>query len=189
MAKESKRSNWHSSQPGQVSAPLILDPVPGDILDKINTVCEKFEQMNGNRVQVCPRAGKSVKVDAKPEPSRRLGCDREDCLPCQSPGSIKGDCEKNSGTYKNTCQTCRLYGEKTTYKGETGRNAFPGGVEHQHGLPAKRVSRALCGSTAVSHPFPPNLQNTFTPVGARELTFERRLTFPTCHVSSDACHM
>ena len=100
MANQSKRSNWHSSQPGQVSSTLILDPVPGDILDELNTVCEKFEQMHGNRVEVCPRAGKSVKADAKPGPLRRLGCAREDCLHCQSPGSIKGGCEKNSGTYK-----------------------------------------------------------------------------------------
>ena len=74
MGKESKSSNWHSSQPGQVSAPLILDPVPGDMPDKMKTVCDKFELMHGSRVQVqVPRAGRSVKVDAKPEPLRRLG--------------------------------------------------------------------------------------------------------------------
>ena len=96
MAKESKRSDWHSFRPGQVSAPLILDPVPGDMLDQMKTVCAKFEKMHGIRVQVCPRTGKLVRVDAKSEPLRRLGCDRENCLTCQSPGSVKGDCEKSS---------------------------------------------------------------------------------------------
>jgi hypothetical protein len=142
LAKEDKRSNWHS-QPGQISAPLILDPVPGDMLDKLKTVCEKFEKDNGIKVKVCPRAGRSVKTDAKAEPLRKLGCDREDCLPCRSPGRTKGDCEKNSVTYKITCQTCLLDGKKTSYEGETGRNAFTRGVEHQQGLHSKSENSAL----------------------------------------------
>ena len=108
-------------------------------------MCAKFEETHGIRVQVCPRAGRSVKSDAKPEPLRKLGRETLDCLPCQSPGSRKGDCEKNSVTYIITCETCLLAGKKTTYEGETGRNAFTCGVEHQQGL-KQRSEKVLCGS-------------------------------------------
>ena len=151
LAKQNKRSNWHSKGSGLVSAPLIVDPVPGNMLDKMRSVCSKFEESHGIRVQVCPRAGKSVKLDAKPEPLRKLGCERQDCLPCQSSGSRKGDCEKNSITYTITCETCKLEGKKTTYEGETGRNAFSRGVELQQGLHQKSDQSALWKHCVLQH--------------------------------------
>ena len=143
MAKESKKSNWHSLKPGHVSAPLIVDLVPGGMLENIKKICTKFEESHGIKVQVCPRAGISVSTDAKPEPLKKLGCRREDCLPYQSPGRVKGDCEKNSETFKISCHTCLLAGRKITYKRETGKNAFTRWLVHQSGLQSKSENSAL----------------------------------------------
>ena len=143
LSKEGKKTSWHQTHPGQVSAPLIVDPVPGDLLQKLKSECEKFERAHGVRVQVCPKAGTSVKTDAKPDPLRKLGCGRVNCLPCSSTGTKKGDCEKNSVTYKITCLTCLQVGRKTTYEGETGRNAFTRGQEHQEGLRQKSEKSPL----------------------------------------------
>ena len=63
---------------------MIIDPVPGDLLQKTKSQCEKFEKAHGVKVQICPKAGCSVKSDAKPDPLRKVGCFREDCLPCKS---------------------------------------------------------------------------------------------------------
>ena len=71
MAKVGKKSNWHQAKPGQASAPLILDPIPGDMLEKMKTVRGKFEQTHGIRVLICKKAGSSVRRDAKPEPLRK----------------------------------------------------------------------------------------------------------------------
>ena len=101
MAKVGKKSNWHQANPGQASAPLFLDTIPGDMLEKMKTVCGKFEQTHGIRVLICQKALSSVKRDAKPEPLRKLGYNREECLPCKSADNSGGDCEKNSVTYKN----------------------------------------------------------------------------------------
>ena len=43
------------------------------------------------------------------------------------PEAGKGN-EKNSVTYTITCETCSQLGKKTTYEGETGRNAFSRGT-------------------------------------------------------------
>ena len=144
LAKELKKQTWHNSKnKSQVSAPLILDPVPGPMLEQMKIECAKFERVHGIQVQVCQRAGQSVRTDAKPEPLRKTGCEREDCLPCRSSGGRKGDCEKNSVTYMITCETCLEAGIKTTYEGETGRNAFCRGLEHKQGLKQKSEKSAL----------------------------------------------
>ena len=151
LAKVEKKSNWHQSKPGQVSAPLILDPVPGDMLEKMKTLCEQFQERHGIKVVICPRAGSSVRTDAKPDPLRKLGCNREECLPCKSADKSGGDCEKNSVTYKITCQTCLQAGRITTYEGETGRNAFTRGIEHQQGLRQKSEKSALWKHCVLEH--------------------------------------
>ena len=107
--------------------------------------------MHGISVKVCPRAGKLVKTDAKPEQLRKLGCDRLSCLPFQSSGNVKGDCEKNSVTYTITCETCSLSGKKTLYEWETGRNAFSRGVEHTQGLQQKSEKSALWKHCVLEH--------------------------------------
>ena len=53
-------------------------------------------------------------------------CERPKCFPCQSEKG--GNCWRESVTYDIFCKVC---GEKvSSYKGETGRNAFTRGGEH-----------------------------------------------------------
>ena len=150
LEKESKRQSWHKSK-DQVSAPLILDPVSGSMVEEMKAECEKFERMHGVRVRVCQRAGNSVRTDAKAEPLRKTGCEREQCLPCKTSGERKGDCEKNSVTYQIICETCLLAGKSTIYEGETGRNAFARGLEHQQGLRQKSEQSALWKHCILEH--------------------------------------
>ena len=49
----------------------------------------------------------------------------------------------NYETYKITCLTCLQVGKKNMYEGETGRNAFTQGQEHQQGLSAKSEKSPL----------------------------------------------
>ena len=81
----------------------------------------------------------------------KTGCEREQCLPCQSGGERKGDCEKNSITYQIICETCLLAGRSTIYEGETGRNAFARGLEHQQGLRQKSEQSALWKHCILEH--------------------------------------
>ena len=85
LAKVAKQQSWHKVE-GQISAPLILDPVPGPLMEKLKSECTKFERQHGIKVKICPRAGKSVTSDARPEPLRRDGCERLECMPCQTAG-------------------------------------------------------------------------------------------------------
>ena len=73
LAKVIKKTSWHQRK-DEVSAPLILDPVVGDMVQKMKAECQKFESLHGERVALIQRAGKSVRTDAKSEPLRTLGC-------------------------------------------------------------------------------------------------------------------
>ena len=149
VAKEAKRSAWHKVE-GKVSAPLILDPVPGNMVDRMREEVAKFEKVHGIHVPIIQRAGKSVRSDVKPEPLRKAGCGRLECLVCRS-GDKQGDCQKNSVTYKITCETCRLAGKQTSYEGETGRNAFARGLEHQQGLRQRSENSPLWKHVVLEH--------------------------------------
>ena len=57
--KEMKKKNWHKTSPNQISAPLILDPVAGEMTSEMKNVCKKFEDVTGFRVAVQTRAGRA----------------------------------------------------------------------------------------------------------------------------------
>ena len=94
MKKESRRESWHQAEPGQITAPLILDPTGGDLTQKLKALCEIFEKSTGLRVTVRERAGDSVKRGVKSEPMRGRSCGRDDWLCCSS--GKPGNCERNS---------------------------------------------------------------------------------------------
>ena len=132
LEKERKLVTWHKGEKGQISAPLIIDPTPGDLTSSIKQACRKFEEATNIRVAVKLRAGRSVKSDAKSEPLRRASCSREDCLCC---GKGKpGGCERNSVGYRITCASCQEAARAAVYEGESGRNAYSRGLEHQNDL-------------------------------------------------------
>ena len=56
---ELKRIHWHKIKPGQVSAPLILDPTVEEMSKEMKTF-EDLEKLTGQRVPVVERAGKAT---------------------------------------------------------------------------------------------------------------------------------
>ena len=101
---------------------FILDPVCGEMIERMKLEYKKFKKVPGTHVPVVQRAGKYVRTDVRPEPLRKTGCGRVDCLTCQHEDKKGGDCQKNSVTYQITCETCLLAGNSTSYEGETARN-------------------------------------------------------------------
>ena len=115
LEKERKVSTWHKKVEGQMSAPLIIKPTPGDLTSSMKVACRKFEEATNIRVAVKLRAGRSVKSEAKSEPLRRGDCAREDCLCCAQ--GKPGGCERNSVGYRITCASCQEAGKAAVYHG------------------------------------------------------------------------
>ena len=95
----------------------------------------------GMDVKVVERAGKSVKSDAKSEPLRDKSCGRATCMSCST--GNEGGCETNSIAYKIECQGCLAAGKSAEYEGESARNGFSRGLEHQDSLRNEREDSPL----------------------------------------------
>ena len=59
-------------------------------------------------------------------------CNRQDCFPCKSvePGETSF-CHKNNITYKIKCNECEKVGLHRSFEGETFKNAFLRGKQHE----------------------------------------------------------
>ena len=62
-----------------------------------------------------------------------------------------GKCEKNGVGYRIVCLTCQMDGLSTIYEGETARNAFTRGMEHQDALRLEDEENALWKYCLVQH--------------------------------------
>ena len=127
-----------------------MDP----LVERLETECKNFKNKFGIRVPVVLKAGQSVKRDAKAEPLREVGCQREECFPCQGAGEWdhkKGDCERNSVGYIIVCVTCQEAGRVTTYEGESGRNGYARGLEHLQGLRTRSIKSPLWKHCILEH--------------------------------------
>ena len=83
-------------------------------------------------MKACLRGGSRVSRMVKSYPLKRGGCGDDKCMVCCSGG--RGDCRKNGAGYRISCHECPLDGLVGDYEGETGRNAYSRGLEHQNGL-------------------------------------------------------
>lgn len=132
LDKEPKRESWYKKDGDQISAPLILSPTAGSLTSEMKAVCEKYKISTNIDVSIRTRAGQPLKLDPKSELFRRTGCRRADCLVCNS--GKPGQYERNSSGYRIMCEPCQENGKKAIYEGETGRNCYSRGLEHQDNL-------------------------------------------------------
>ena len=149
LEKEKKVVTWHQGRENQISAPLIIDPTAGDLTKRMKKTCSQFKEESEMRVAVRERAGRKMKADCKPEPLKQLNCGRETCLCCRS--GNPGRCEQNSSGYRISCDTCQLDGSQALYDGETGRNAYARGMEHQDGLKNENENNPLWKHCTLVH--------------------------------------
>ena len=114
----------------------------------MKAVCRDFEMVTGWRIPVVERAGKAMRSMAKAEPSKKKGCERDDCFPCTTGG---GNCERNGSGYRICCLGCLRAGRCTEYDGETGNNGYTRGKEQADGLRLESEENALWKHCMIEH--------------------------------------
>ena len=151
LDKESRRESWYKtdSSSTSITAPLIISPTAGDFTAKVRAVCSKYSKSTNIKVATRLRAGNPLKRDPKPEPFRRAGCLRDTCLVCSK--GEPGNCEQNSSGYRIKCIPCQTVGMKAIYEGETGRNPFTRGLEHQEDLKNEHEDSPLWKHCTLKH--------------------------------------
>ena len=149
ISKELKAATWHNGKQDQILAPLIIDPTAGKLTKGLKDIWNKFKESIGITVTVRERAGVSLGQDAKAEPLRKKSCGRQVCLCCAK--GKPGKCESNSIGYRIKCESCLGAGKFVHYEGETGRNAYSRGLEHQRDIKYKDEESPLWKHCLLEH--------------------------------------
>lgn len=123
-----KRKNWYRR--GGHESVLFIPATPRSELKKL--VEGEIRESNW-KIKVVERSGTKVKrVLQKNDPFKGERCDNTTCMICNT--TRKGNCRRNGITYKMTCKgDCGGF----EYKGETHKNGFSRGGEHQNELRGK----------------------------------------------------
>ena len=153
MYKLKKLKTWHNagSQAGMLAgAPLIVCPSTGGSVSKLmKEVCKQFSEEHKINVRLFERGGSKIGTNVKVDPLKLEVCGREDCFPCLSGGG--GDCSKSCTAYEIECQECKNDNIKAVYIGETGRNGYSRGLEHQDGLNKQKEDNPLWKHSLIQH--------------------------------------
>ena len=127
--KQKKKTNW--SNRGGFIAPIFVPPTPnGDLARELKDIAER-EAEAGVLFRIVETGGRSIKsMVQRSNPTSTLGCDMAACLPCRTGPGDGGNCRGSGVNYQVECQLCPP-GKKSIYHGETARNLFTRGGEHE----------------------------------------------------------
>ena len=146
MKKQNKKSSLskNGKTPGEIARPpLIISPLAGNSLTLLmKEVCRKF-------AKVLMRGGKKMSREIKSNPLRVGGCDRNVCMVCMTRG--RGDCSRSGAGYRILCVECQKLKLVTTYEGETARNPYSRGLEHQKSLENQKDASPLWKHCTIQH--------------------------------------
>ena len=123
--KKEKAVQWYT-QRGYESV-IVVPSSPGSVLQR-----RYQEEINRHdiKIRVVEKAGRSVKsMLQRSDPFKPRTCGRALCFICET--ERKGSCNKNRANYVITCVGCENSGKKGEYHGETSKNAYTRGRQHQ----------------------------------------------------------
>ena len=112
---------------GGYQSVIFVPSTPGSVLQ-----LRHQEEINWHCIKICvvEKAGRSVKSLLKlTDPFQSLTCGWVLRFICKT--QKKGLCDKNGVNYIITCMGCESVGQKREYNGETSKNAYKRGKQHQ----------------------------------------------------------
>ena len=144
--KRRKRNSWGTK--GGHIAPIIVPSTPnGELARRLRKVAEE-ESIPGLKFKVAERGGKTVGGQLqKTNPTGSSECQEVKCPVCQQPGGGSGRCRKSNITYKYVCNKC-----SATYIGETSRNLYTRGLEHQDKFEKRKPDSFMYNHQEERHP-------------------------------------
>ena len=153
--KAKKRYNW-STQGGYI-APIIVPATPnGELMKMLREVAE-LEKVDGMQFKILEKGGTRVKnILQKSNPLETPGCSDKQCLACSEERGKGGNCRRSNVNYSVGCQLCPQ-DNKSVYLGETSRNLYTRGKEHDDKLKKEAEDSFMHKHQANKHPGQPGM--------------------------------
>ena len=149
--RRAKRSNWFKKRgDGTINETVIFIPATPD--SELKKRYMKVIQASGVKDDVAELPGTDLKQSLQKSNIDKNRCGKQDCMVCAEGGDGKR-CRVEGVTYEIRCSDCR-----DVYEGETGRNAYTRGIEHNSLLDSKSKNSVLHTHTVTKHtntPTPP----------------------------------
>ena len=126
--KKQRKQRW-STNGGHI-APIFVPPTPnGELATKLREIANR-ESEAGVRFNVIETGGRTMKSQMQiSNPTATAGCESTDCIACSDGRGQGGNCRKSNINYEFECQLCPD-GAKSVYIGESSRNLYARGKEH-----------------------------------------------------------
>ena len=137
VEKQKKKHSWANS--GGYIAPIFVPPTPnGDLANELKQIAES-EAEAGVNFRIVETGGRSIKsMIQKSNPTGTSGCEDGDCLPCRTGKGSGGNCRCCGINSQVECQLCPP-DRKCLYHGESARNLYTRGREHEANYMAGRA--------------------------------------------------
>ena len=104
------------------------------------------------RVRYVEQGGRKLSdLLCRKNPWKGAHCGRETCWPCGGDKDRTGNCMAENVTYTISCRGCAEAGVTTIYTGETSRNMFLRGGEHERSLTAMDDDSVLWAQCVDTH--------------------------------------
>ena len=126
--KFKKKHNWATK--GGFIAPIFVPPTPnGELAKMLKDIAEK-EAESEVKFKIVESGGRTIQsIVQKSNPTETAGCEDDKCVGCKNGRGEGGRCRTSNINYEYECQLCPP-GEKSKYIGESSRNLFSRGQEH-----------------------------------------------------------
>ena len=149
LSKRKKKQNW--STRGGYTAPIMVPATPdSELASELRKIAEE-ESIRGLKFRIVETGGKMVKrVVQCSNPTATPGCSDPACIACKSGRGEGGSCRKGNIQYQLECRLCPDT-NKSLYIGETSRNLYSRGVEHQGKYEAGKDDSFMCKHQAEKH--------------------------------------
>ena len=112
-------------------------------------VCKQFSKYHKINVILYERGGSKIGTNVKVDPLNLKVCGRDDCFPCLRGGGE--DCSRRCTAYEIKCEECKHDNIGAVYIGETGRNVYSRGLEHQDGRNKHKEDNPLWKHCLIQH--------------------------------------
>ena len=110
---------------------MFVETTPnGELINMLRQVEEKYKIDEDKRIKFVEKCGRKIINQIRVADPFRENCTEDECIACQNSSKFT-NCRKMNIGYELQCKLCKERGKEKVYIGESSRNLFLRGKEHE----------------------------------------------------------
>ena len=128
-----RKNNWYKNGnvKESITSVMFVETTPqGELIKLLKSIEEKYKIGEEQRIKFVEKCGTKVINKLRVADPFRSNCREDDCLACRGSKEFS-NCRKMNIGYTLQCETCKSKGTNRVYRGESSRNLYLRGKEHE----------------------------------------------------------